>query len=92
MAIRVEFYGIARQWAGIANLCLDMPVAHTTLGKLIDRVGHAVPNLGDSQIARQGVLHESLVANLDGDRFISDPDTPIRDGQCLLILSADAGG
>lgn len=92
MAIRVEFYGIARQWAGVAKICLEMPVAQTTLGSLIDRVGQTIIHSGETPIASRGVLHESLRANLDGDRFISDPDTPIRDGQCLLILSADAGG
>jgi hypothetical protein len=39
-----------------------------------------------------GRLHESLAANLGGARFIHDPRTIIRDGQSLLILSADAGG
>jgi hypothetical protein len=39
-----------------------------------------------------GKLAPSLTANLDGKRFISDPATSIRDGQSLLILSADAGG
>ena len=37
-------------------------------------------------------LHPSLVASLNGDRFISDPGTPLGDDDCVLILSADAGG
>ena len=42
-------------------------------------------------LLNDGLLHPTLV-NLDGERFISDPDTLIHDGQCVLILSADAGG
>jgi molybdopterin converting factor small subunit len=37
-------------------------------------------------------LHPSIVANLNGDEFVSDPDTPLADDDRLLILSADAGG
>ena len=39
-----------------------------------------------------GRLHPSLAANLNGDRFISDPATPLGDGDRVLILSSDAGG
>jgi molybdopterin converting factor small subunit len=34
----------------------------------------------------------SLTMNLDGQRFVKDLATPVRDGQSVLILSADAGG
>ena len=37
-------------------------------------------------------LHPSLVASLNGDRFISDPETLLGDDDRVLILSADAGG
>ena len=37
-------------------------------------------------------LHPAFVANLNGDRFVSDPATPLGDDDCVLILSADAGG
>ena len=37
-------------------------------------------------------LHSSFVANLNGDRFVSDPATPLAEDDCVLILSADAGG
>ena len=33
-----------------------------------------------------------FVANLNGDRFVSDPATPLGEDDCVLILSADAGG
>ena len=91
MAVRVEFFGIARQRAGVSHLALDSCQREITLGAALARIAGLVP-----EFARECLLDDrlrpSLAANLDGQRFISDPATPILDGQCLLILSADAGG
>jgi molybdopterin converting factor small subunit len=91
MAIRVEFYGIARQRAGVGELTLALPVAEVRLADVIHELAARLPDLGHELLAG-GRLHKSLTANLDGSRFVSDPATLIRDGQSLLILSADAGG
>ena len=37
-------------------------------------------------------LRSSFVANLNGDRFVSDPRTQLTEHDCVIILSADAGG
>ena len=37
-------------------------------------------------------LNPSFTANLNGDRFISDPCTRLGKSDSVLILSADAGG
>ena len=92
MEICVEFYGIARRWAGVQSVRLQMPGERTTLGDLFHRLADFIADFGDESICRDGSLHPTLSANLDGSRFVSDPATPIRDGQCVLILSADAGG
>jgi molybdopterin converting factor small subunit len=91
MAIRVEFFGIARQRAGVSELCLDLQRAATPLRRVLDEVATRLPELG-RELVVEGRLHASLAANLDGARFVHDPATLIRDGQSLLILSADAGG
>jgi molybdopterin converting factor small subunit len=91
MAIRVEFYGIARQRAGIGELMLALPAVEVSLTDVLRQLTASLPELGRELIV-QGRLHKSLTANLDGSRFVSDPATLIRDGQSLLILSADAGG
>lgn len=91
MPIRVEFYGIARQRAGRARLELDSPRPATTLALVLAEIARQLPEFGAECLAA-GRLQATLAANLDGQQFISDPATPIRDGQCLLILSADAGG
>ena len=91
MAIRVEFFGIARQRAGISDLTLDLGQLTTPLAEVLDQVAARLPELGRELIVA-GRLHESLTANIDGARFVHDPATLIRDHQSLLILSADAGG
>ena len=45
-----------------------------------------------SEIIQRDRLHPAFVANLNGDRFVTDPGTPLRAGDNVLILSADAGG
>ena len=91
MALRVEFYGIARQRAGASHVEIDLADGKSTLGEVLMRLATAAKGFGPECLV-DSRLGSSLAANLDGQRFISDPATPIRDGQCLLILSADAGG
>jgi hypothetical protein len=92
MGICIEFYGIARQWAGVPQICLEIPSPETTFANVLGLMNDRLAASGDGRIASGGRLHSTLSANLDGARFISDPTTPIHAGQCLLILSADAGG
>lgn len=91
MAIRVEFFGIARQRAEVSQLVFDANGTETTLDVVLAEIAHRLPSFARACIT-DGRLQSSLAANLDGQCFVSDPATPIRDGQCLLILSADAGG
>ena len=91
MAIRVEFFGSARQRAGVSELTLALPEAEVPLGDVLSQIAERLPELS-RELFVNGRLHESLTANLGGAQFIHDPKTIIRDGQSLLILSADAGG
>lgn len=91
MAIRVEFYGIARQRAGVSGVAVDVPASSVSLADLYRELAIRLPIFG-RELLSAGQLHESFSANVDGARFVSDPATRIEDGQCLLILSADAGG
>jgi molybdopterin converting factor small subunit len=84
--MHVEFLGIPRQRAGISELTIEA----ATLGQLLGRLATQFPALGEL-IAPEG-LHPSLVANLNGDEFVSDPQTRLADDDHLLILSADVGG
>ena len=84
--MRVEFLGIPRERAGVAELELEAD----TLGQLFVALERRFPSLGD--VIDAGRLQSSFLANLNGDTFISDPLTRLSASDCVLILSADAGG
>ena len=84
--MHVEFLGIPRARAGISEVEVDAG----SLGQLLGTLAHRFPAF--SELIVDGRLHPSLTANLNGDEFVSDPDTALADDDHVLILSADAGG
>jgi molybdopterin converting factor small subunit len=84
--MHVEFFGVSRDRAGIA----EMHVNADTLGALLGTLAARMPGL--AELIEVDRLHPSLVASLNGDRFISDPGTPLSDDDHVLIVSSDAGG
>ncbi len=86
----VEFFGIPRQRAGVASatVSVDQPAC---LADVLDDLSRQFPEFGRTCLA-ENRLAAGTSANLDGEHFVADPQTPIRDGQSLLIMSADAGG
>ena len=84
--MRVELLGVPRERAGVAELELQAD----TLGQLLVALAVRFPSLGELIIADR--LQPSLVANLNGDQFVSDPRTRLKEGDSVLILSADVGG
>jgi len=84
--MHVEFFGVPRERAGVSEL----EVHADTLGQLLGMLAERMPSL--SEIIQRDRLHPAFVANLNGDRFVTDPGTPLRAGDSVLILSADAGG
>ena len=84
--MQVEFLGIPRERAGVSTL----EVHANTLGQLLERLAADIPAL--AELITDDRLNPALAANLNGDRFVSDPQTPLDQHDCVLILSADAGG
>jgi molybdopterin converting factor small subunit len=84
--MHVEFLGVSRERAGVA----EADVQAETLGRLLGTLAARMPRL--AELITVDRLHPSLAANLNGERFISDPETPLRDEDHVLILSADVGG
>lgn len=91
MSIRVEFYGIPRHRAGVpfVELCEAQP--RVSLAEVLRAVGDRFPALARDCLTVDR-LRDEYAANLDGERFVRDPATPIPSGASLLIMSADAGG
>jgi molybdopterin converting factor small subunit len=88
--MQVEFFGIPRERAGMS----EVEVQAETLGQLLSTLRTRIPSLG-SFIGIEGQdfrLNPVFVASLNGDRFVTDPETPLAANDHVLILSADAGG
>ena len=84
--MHVEFLGVPRQRAGVSEL----EIQADTLGQLLGTLAERMPSLGE--LIAVDRLHSAFVANLNGDQFVSDPRTRLSHKDCVLILSADAGG
>ena len=84
--MHVEFLGVSRERAGVD----EIDVQADTLGGLLGTLAARMPRL--AELIDIDRLHPSLAANLNGDAFISDPDTPLTEHDRVLIVSSDAGG
>ena len=82
----VEFLGIPRERAGISEVELEA----ATFGELLGALSKRFPALQEL-VTRDG-LHPSVAANLNGDLFVTDPETEFVASDRLILLSADAGG
>jgi len=87
MAITVEFYGVPRERAGVASAL----AAGASLRDVLADIGRQFPRLAESCFEGSR-LGRAYAANVNGQRFVSDPETALRPGDTLLILAADAGG
>lgn len=85
--IQIEFFGIPRQRAGTAVTMAQ----GATLREVLTDLAIRFPRLAEACL-QEDRLKPGYIANLNGDRFIADPETPLSAGDALLILSADAGG
>ena len=86
--ITIELFGVPRLRAGRGRIPLDAP----TLAAALDGLARACPSLAGSVFGPGGRVHPAYRLCLNGDRFVSDPSTPLNDGDSLILLAADAGG
>ena len=87
----VEFYGILRQRSGTAQTTVEWGAGDTRLGDVLIELGERFPRLQETCLDGRR-LRNGCVANIDGRKFVTDPETPLSAGQSLLIMSADVGG
>ncbi len=91
MIIQVEFYGIPRHRTGVASTTVEVAGSTIRLNDVFRQLRDRFPDLARDCFDEDG-LRDGYAANIDGERFVTDASTPLADGSCLLILSADAGG
>jgi molybdopterin converting factor small subunit len=87
MQVTVELFGIPRLRAGIAQTAS----AGHTLGDVLSDLASRFPGLAESCIDGRR-LRPGFTVNLGGTRFVSAPDTSLRAGETIMLLSLDAGG
>lgn len=87
MQVAVELFGIARARAGVARTM----AAGDCLGDVLADLAARFPQLAESCIDGQH-LRDGFTANISGQRFVTAPQTPLEEGDTVLLLSLDAGG
>jgi molybdopterin converting factor small subunit len=85
--ITIELYGVPRLRARKGQLNLEAQ----TVGQALRGLARSCPALAGSIILEDSV-HPAYRLNINGDRFVTDPNTRLADGDALLLLSADVGG
>jgi molybdopterin converting factor small subunit len=87
MQVAVELFGIPRARAGVAQ---TTAVGHC-LGDVLADLARRFPSLAETCIDGRS-LRPNFTANLRGQRFVTAPETPLTEGDTVLLLSLDAGG
>ncbi len=87
MTVLFELYGVARLKAGAESV----PVEGDTIGAALAALERACPSLSGT-VLDGGRLSRHYRLSLNGRRFVSDPTRLLREGDRLLLLSAEAGG
>ena len=87
VTVTVELFGIPRARAGLAQTT----AIGKSLGEVLSDLAARFPAFAESCVD-ECRLRPGFMASLGGDRFVTDPQTPLGDGESLLILSMDAGG
>jgi molybdopterin converting factor small subunit len=87
MPVHVEFFGIPRARAGVDRTTS----LGTCLGDVLADLAIRYPALAETCIQGR-ILRPGFTANRNGDRFTTDPQTPLCESDTVLLMSLDAGG
>jgi molybdopterin converting factor small subunit len=87
MQVAVELFGIPRARAGLAQTF----AMGKNLGDVLADLARRFPQLAETCIDGR-LLRPGYIVNLGTERFVTEPETPMREGETVLLLSLDAGG
>jgi molybdopterin synthase sulfur carrier subunit len=85
--VTIELYGVPRMRAGRSEVAVDA----SCLGDALAALGRACPVLTPSVVDGPR-LQRCYVVAINGIQFTADAAHPLRDGDAIVLLSADAGG
>jgi len=86
--VHVELFGVPRLRAGVSRLTVEA----ASLGEALLALSRACPVLLGSVLTIEGSLQPAYTLNINGQRFTTDPATPLRDGDSVILLAVDVGG
>ena len=91
MAVTVRLYGA---YSGFAGGAREAKVSGQTLRAALDSLVEAHPSLGERIRDEHGRLREhlSVYVNKDDIRSLAGDDTPVREGDVILLIPAVSGG
>lgn len=87
MQVVVELFGIPRARAGLAQTS----AVGDNLGDVLADLATRFPQLAETCIDGRA-LRTGYIVNLCAKRFVTSPETPLCEGDTILLLSLDAGG
>jgi sulfur-carrier protein len=85
--VTIELYGVPRMRAGRDVVAVEAGC----LGDALAALGRECPALAPSVVDGQR-LRPFYVVAINGIQFTADAKHPLRDGDAIILLSADAGG
>jgi molybdopterin converting factor small subunit len=85
--VTIEFYGVPRLRAGRDAITVEA----ASLGEALSALAAACPAL-DPSVVHAGRLSAHYLIAHNGLQITADPATPLRAGDALVLLSAEAGG
>ena len=88
----VELYGVARLAAGTSAVALSLPQDATLRDALAALARERPALVGKVLDEAGGGLLEGYTLNVNGAAFVADLGAPVREGDAVLVLSAEAGG
>ena len=85
--ITIELYGVPRMRAGRDAVAVEA----RSLGDALAALGRECPVLAPSVVDGKQ-LQPCYVVAINGIQFTADATHPLRDGDAIILLAADAGG
>ena len=85
--VMVEFFGMARQKAG----CAELTTRGRTLAEVLAAVQEACPAL-NRLVEYDGRINPYFLVSIDAGEFLTDAARALESGERVLILGADVGG
>ena len=88
----MELFGLPRLRSGLRELELDLP-SGVSRQEVVGALAQACPTLVGNGLREDLTdLEDGYLFNRNGTAFLGSEDIGLRSGDCLLLLSSQAGG